>query len=115
MPMTIIPQETMKFEIQAYKKPQNFSELKKNHVPFSGSPRRHPFDAEKVILVIDPYSTHTFYYEFKKSDISYAEELPNIVSLEGEAVPMARIWIKKMSVGVRCSPFIVEDISAPGK
>ena len=115
MPLTTISQATTKFEIQTYKKPQNFSELKKNHVPFSGSPRRHPFDAEKVILVVNPYSTHTFYYEFKTSDISYAEELPNLVSLEGEAVPMARIWIKKTSVGVRCSPFIVEDISAPGK
>jgi hypothetical protein len=28
---------------------------------------------------------------------------------------MARVWIKKMSVGMRCSPFIVEDTAGePG-
>ena len=42
-------------------------------------------------------------------DVTYVEELPNLVNLEGVAVPMVRIWIKKMSVGVRCTPFLVED------
>jgi inorganic pyrophosphatase len=37
--------------------------------------------------------------------------LPNIVNLEGETITMVRAWIKKMSIGMRCSPFIVEDIS----
>lgn len=112
MTMTTFPQTAVKFEIQTYKKPRNLSELKKTHVPFSGSPKRHPLDSEKVILVIDPYSTHTFYYEFKASDITYAEELSNLVNLEGEVVAIVRIWVKKKSIGIRCAPFLVEDTSA---
>ena len=67
-----------KFEIQAYKRPKNHKELRKTHVAFSGSPQKHPFDSYRVILVTDPYSTNTMYYEFMKKDISYVEELPNL-------------------------------------
>jgi inorganic pyrophosphatase len=37
------------------------------------------------------------------------EELPNIVNLDGETIKMVRIWVKKMSVGILCSPFLVEE------
>ncbi len=103
------PQMAEKFEIQAYKKPSDLGRLKKTHVAFTGSPQKHPYNSGKVILVVDPCSTNTFYYEFEKEDISYAEELPNMVNLDGEAVIMARIWVKKRSIALRCSPFIVED------
>jgi inorganic pyrophosphatase len=99
-----------KFEIQAYKRPEDLNALKETHVAFSGSPQRHPYDVKKVILVADPYSTQNHYYEFNKADISYVEELPSIVTLEGETVTMVRTWIKKMSIGLRCSPFIVENM-----
>ena len=103
------PQEAIKFQIQAYKKPKNINLLKDTHVSFSGSPNKHPYDSEKVILVIDPFSTNNFYYEFNKEDITYVEELPNLVNIDGETITMVRIWVKKMSLGIRCSPFIVED------
>ncbi len=109
MPMPQFPQTAEKFEIQAYKRPKNFKELLKSHVAFTGSPRKHPFDTERVILVTDPYSTNTFYYEFQTVDISYLEEQPNLVNVEGETVLMARIWVKKNSIGVRSTPFIVGD------
>jgi len=83
--------------------------LKNTHVPFSGSPKKHPYDSDRVILVADPFSTNTLFYEFNKDDISYLEELPNLVNLEGETITMVRVWVKKMSMGIRCSPFIVED------
>ena len=102
--------EAEKFEIQAYKRPEDFNTLRETHVAFTGTPKRHPYDAEKVILVADPYSNQNVYYEFSKMDISYVEELPSIVTLEGETVTMVRIWLKKMSIGLRCSPFIVEDM-----
>jgi len=102
--------EAEKFEIQAYKRPKDLKTLRENHVPFSGSPRRHPYDSEKVVLVADPYSTQNIYYEFNKVDISHVEELPNLVNLEGETITMVRIWIKKMSIGLRFSPFVVEDV-----
>jgi inorganic pyrophosphatase len=113
--MSSFLQEAKKFEIQAYKRPRNLEDLKKTHVPFSGTLLKHPYDPEKVILVVDPYSGNTFYYEFKKHDISYLEELPNLVNLEGETIAMYRIWVKKRSMGLRCSPFVVEDIGIIAK
>jgi inorganic pyrophosphatase len=102
--------EAEKFEIQAYKVPKDPRTLVKTHVPFSGSPRKHPYDSKKIILVADPYSSNTFYYEFRGEDIAYGQELPSITNIEGETITMVRIWVKKMSVGLRCTPFIVGDI-----
>jgi hypothetical protein len=109
MPAPNFPQETKRFEIEAYKRPKNLRELRKTHVSFSGSPLKHPYDAKKIILVTDPYSSHTSYYEFRSRDISFVEELPNIVDLEGKTVPMARIWVKKMSVGMHYTFFLVGE------
>jgi hypothetical protein len=109
MPSTKQPQEAIKFEIQTYRQPKDRKALRTTHVAFSGSPQRHPYDPDKIILVADPYSTHNFFYEFHKDDIAYVEELPSIVNADGETVTMVRIWIKKMSIGMRCTPFMVED------
>ena len=109
MPTPQFPQLSEKFEIQAYERPKNFKDLLKSHVAFSGSPRKHPFDPERVILVTDPYSTNTFYYEFQTADISYLEEQPSLVNAEGETVLITRIWVKKNSIGIRSTPFIVGD------
>ena len=103
------PQEALKFQIQAYKEPKDLHVLRKTHIPFSGSPRKHPYDLNKVILIVDPFSTNNLYYELHKDDISYVEELPNIVNLDGDTIAVVRVWVKKLSVAVRCSPFIVED------
>jgi len=102
-------QKTEKLEIQAYKKPKDLKSLSKSHVAFTGSPQKHPHNSSKVILISDPFSTNTFYYEFNKEDISHFEELPNLVDPNGETVTMGRIWVKKSSLGIRCTPFIVED------
>ena len=109
------PQETVKFQIQAYKKPKDFRVLRETHVSFSGSPQKHPYDSTKVILIADPFSTSNYYYEFNKDDISYVEELPNLVDLDGQAIGVVRVWVKKMSVGIRFSPFIVEDTVSGNK
>lgn len=109
MPIHSLLQRTEKLEIEAYKKPKDLKSLLKSHVAFTGSPQKHPHNSNKVILISDPFSTNTFYYEFIKKDISYFEELPNLVDLNGETVTMGRIWVKKNSLGIRCTPFIVED------
>jgi len=106
------PSRFEKFEIQAFQKPKDFKALKKNHVPFSGSPHRHPHDAGKIILITDPFSSNTIYYEFKTEDIDYLEELSNLVDTRGKTISMVRIWVKKLSVGIRCAPFLVEDIES---
>ncbi|WP_022664002.1 hypothetical protein [Desulfospira joergensenii] len=97
-----------KFEIQTYGKPGDFDVSR--HIPFTGSPKKHPHEKDKVILIADPFSANTFFYEFKARDISFAEELPSIANMEGKSVPMARIWLKKQSVGVQCTPFVVDDV-----
>jgi hypothetical protein len=107
--ITDFPQDIKRFEIETYQRPKSLKELRKTHVPFSGSPLKHPYDSKKVVLVVDPFSSNTSYYEFKSKDISYVEELPNIVNLDGETIKMVRIWVKKMSVGILCSPFLVEE------
>lgn len=97
-----------KFEIQPYSESKDFD--RNGHIPFSGSPRKHPVEADRIVLIADPFTANTFYYEFKIADIGFAEELSNITNIDGEAVPMARIWVKKKSVGVRSTPFVVDDI-----
>ena len=115
MPISNYLQETKKFEIQTYEKPKDFSMLRDSHIAFTGAPRKHPYDPDKVILIVDPYSTNTFYYEFRADDIAYVEELPSMVNLEGKSITMVRLWIKKMSIGVRCTPFIVQDTGLTSK
>src|SRR5512136_1557851 len=106
------PREVKKFEIETCTIPKNLKELKKTHVPFSGSPLKHPHDPKKVILVPDPYGSSPFYYEFKGDDVSFAEKLPSIVNLEGETTTMVRFWVKKKSQGILCTPFLVEGTKA---
>ena len=103
------PQEVKKFEIETYEKPKNLKGLRKTHAPFTGSPLKHPHDPKKVILVPDPYSSSPFYYEFKSNDITFVEKLPSIVNIEGEAITIVRFWVKKMSLGMVCTPFLVEE------
>jgi len=111
MPITTFLQQAKTLEIQTFKKHKDLKTLKADHVPFSGSPLKHPYDREKVILLVDPFSGNSFYYEFKTDDISLVEELPNLVSMDGETIQMARIWVKKWRVGLRCTPFVVADIN----
>ena len=110
MTVSNFPKTFEKFEIQAYyKKPKDIREMKKTHVSFTGSPQKHPYDPNRVVLIADPYSTNTTYYEFVKDDITYVEEQPSLVNLEGDSILMARVWVKKRSIAVRSSAFIVDD------
>lgn len=110
--MTMNLQSWRKFEIQAYRPPRDRRSLSKTHVPFGGSAFKHPKDDKKVILVPDPYGGVSFYYEFRIEDVAFAEELPSIVNSKEETVSMTRIWVKKGVMGLRCTPFRVEGISA---
>lgn len=109
MPITKILESSREFEIQTYKRPEDIRQMYLTHVSFSGTPLHHPHDNEKVVLLIDPFSSNTLYYEFYTKDISYAEHLENIVDPEGKTLNIVRIWVKKKSIGIRCTPFIVED------
>ncbi|MDY0221800.1 MAG: inorganic pyrophosphatase Ppa [Desulfobacterium sp.] len=98
-----------RFEIQTYYSRTNKID-RRIHVPFSGSPRKHPFEKDKIILVVDPFTSNTFYYEFEIKDICFAEELANITNINGKSVSMTRIWIRKKSVAILCTPFVVDTM-----
>ena len=83
---------------------------RKNYIPFTGSPRKHPYEDTRVILIADPFNEVTYYYEFNMDDIVFVEELSNINNLSGDSVPMARVWVKKQSIALRCAPFIVDTL-----
>ena len=108
------PQEAPAFQLQAFRKPKDLRLLRIENVSFSGSPRKHPYDPAKIILVADPYSENTIYYEFTKNDVSFVEELPSVVDLEGNTFPIVRIWVKRNSVAIRSTPFITGDTRMVG-
>ncbi len=94
------------FEIEKYSSHPNYS---KDCVAFTGAPRKHPNDPDKLILISDPFSTNTIFFEFKMDDIKHMEELPSIVSETGESLKIVKIWVKKGSLGLKYEPFVVED------
>ena len=104
-------EEAKKFDIQTYKKSP---EIKLDFVPFSGTPQRHPYDKDRLLLIADPFSTQTFYYEFNTADIEGIEQLPRLVTMEGESVTMVRVWVRKGSIGIKSIPFVVEHIQIRG-
>ena len=84
-------------------------DLPRECIAFSGAPRKHPYDDSKLLLIIDPFSKHTAFYEFRISDISAVEDLPSIGTDSGENLTMVRIWVRRGSLGVRFEPFEVDD------
>ena len=95
------------FELQKYV--GNMDSDKKNCSSFYGSPKKHPYAEDRVILVSDPFGSHPFYYDFKLEDVQSVEEQPRITDMAGDAVAMVRIWVKQSSIGITCTPFVVGD------
>jgi hypothetical protein len=80
-----------------------------NGVPFTGYPRKHPSEKNKLILLYDPLGTNTALLEFRLEDVLYVEELPQAVTESGEGLPMAKLWIRKGAHGVIMEPFEVDE------
>ncbi len=78
-------------------------------VSFVGSARKHPYDQEKLLLVSDPFTSHTIFYEFRIKDIVHYDDLPGIATDSGENLMMIKLWINKGSLGLRYEPFEVDD------
>jgi len=78
-------------------------------VSFTGSPRKHPYDQEKLLLVSDPFSSNTVFYEFRIKDIVHYDDLPGIATDSGENLFMVRLWVNKGSLGLKYEPFEVND------
>lgn len=110
MTMTNFLTQAKKLELVKYELATDRNKLKQTHIAFSGSLRQHPHDSEKIILLTEAFSSNTTFYEFRNEDIGCAEKLPNIVNSSGEDVSMVMLWVKKGSIGIRSSAFIVDDI-----
>ena len=100
-------QKAQQLAVERYKSTRDATAIARTHVSFSGSLQKHPLDPEKVVLVPNPHSIDQTYFEFNRGDVRYLEKLPGITSLEGETANITRIWVKKNSIAVRCTPFMV--------
>ena len=78
-------------------------------VPFVGSPRKHPYDEGKILLIDDPLGRTSSILEFRLADVVHAEDLASPVTREGESFPMLRIWVRRGAVGIRYEPFEVAE------
>jgi hypothetical protein len=83
-------------------------DLEKEAVAFTAAPRKHPYDNDKILLVKDPFSSDTMFYEFKMEDIVQVDEVPSVATESGRNIKMARVWIRKGSLGMRYEPFEVD-------
>jgi hypothetical protein len=81
----------------------------KDAVAFSGYPRQHPFEPEKLIFVFDPLGTNPVIMEFKLCDILFVEDQPSAVTETGESLRIVKIWVRKGAYGVIHEPFEVQD------
>ncbi|MCF6334728.1 MAG: hypothetical protein L3J12_03190 [Spirochaetales bacterium] len=94
------------FEIIKYRSKADYT---KDAISFTGSPRKHPYDQEKLLLVSDPFTSHTVFFEFRIEDIVHYDDLPGIATDNGENLLMVRLWINKGSLGVKYEPFEVDN------
>jgi hypothetical protein len=99
-----------RYQIERYR--GGHEKLRKIAVAFTGSPRasNHP---GKVLLLNDPGSQHSFFYEFLTGDIVYAEESPTLALPDGSTAAMVKLWIRKGVTALKIEPFHVQD-TAPG-
>ena len=78
-------------------------------IPFTGFPRAHPSDKTKLILVNDPLGAEPTVLEFKLDDIFFVEEIPSVITEDGEGVLLVKLWVKRGAIGVILEPFEVND------
>ena len=79
-----------------------------NGVPFTGYPRAHPSEKDKLILVSDPLGAAPKVMEFMLENILFVEEIPSAVTEEGEGVPLVKLWVQRGAIGVILEPFEVK-------
>ncbi|MDR1586319.1 MAG: hypothetical protein LBS57_02550 [Treponema sp.] len=85
----------------------------KDGVAFTGYPRQHPAEKNKLILVYDPLGANPAIMEFLLDDVRYIEELHSAVTESGEGVPLVKLWVRKGARGVILEPFEVNEADEP--
>ncbi|MBN1519096.1 MAG: hypothetical protein JW923_03305 [Spirochaetales bacterium] len=92
------------YELEVY-----HSEPPQDAVSFVGSPRKHPYDDGKVLIIGAPGQGESAILEFRVADIVCAQDLPSPVTEAGESYPIVRVWVRRGSVGIRYEPFEVDQ------
>ncbi len=82
-------------------------------IPFTGTPRRHPYDTERLLIVATPFSSPGILYEFRLRDILAVDEEPNLVTADGDSIRMVRIWVRPGALGLLMQPFEVKAQQTP--
>ena len=81
----------------------------KNAVAFTGYPRKHPLEKDKLILIYDPLGINPMVMEFKLEDVLFIEELHSAVTEAGEGVLLIKLWIRRGARGIMLEPFEVDE------
>lgn len=85
-------------------------------VAFRGTLRKHPYDKEKVLLILFgntdmlPWCHDGSIIEFRIQDILGLDELPSLVDDTGIATNQVKLWVRRGSIAVRFEPFEVTDV-----
>ena len=74
---------------------------------FEGTPTKHPYDEELMILLSDAFSTMKDYLEIKIDSIGRIDEIGTIADKNGNSAMRVRVWVKKGTPAIRSKPFIV--------
>mgnify|MGYP001157931284 CR=1 FL=1 len=109
--------------IREYLEAEEFSELVKyrsepsaDAIAFVGTLRKHPYDEEKCLLIADSSSREPSVYEFRVADVVAVDELPSPVDEAGHSRPLAKLWLRRGSFGIRYVPFEVDEpLKGPGE
>jgi hypothetical protein len=83
-------------------------------VAFVGTLRKHPYDANKCLLLAAAKDAPRLVaegsiIEFRIADVLAADELPLSVDERGDARSLVRIWVKRGALALRYEPFEVGD------
>jgi len=93
------------YELELYHK---HADVPQDAVAFIGSARQHPYDKEKLLVIVDEGTDEAMLLEFRVEDVLSAENLPNPVTEKGESYSKVKLWIRRGVVGVRYEPFEVD-------
>lgn len=72
---------------------------------FTGSPRRHPYDKEKLLLIHEPDEDKQIIYEFLIRDITHVEAESTLADDQGKNLSQVKLWVQKGCWGMKSSPF----------
>ncbi|HOW82843.1 MAG TPA: hypothetical protein PK573_09795 [Spirochaetota bacterium] len=84
------------------------ADINRFYSPFEGSPKKHPTDEKILVLIAEPFSRRSRFYEFSIESIGAIEEIGTITSEKGDSAYMIRVWIKKGLTALKTEPFVVE-------